>query len=267
MARFRSIPREQITSRRAESNACLHYGLYHSATLTACSGIELLLEFLVTKLHEDLAQSRRRRANALLTQLQQEERANNATTTYWGLRSWADFFRKRGVFDSLNKQFGFKFDLLNDYTLSQANESWNRCKHDPHVASREEAQACVRYLNAYLEETEFQYTARNMQHVSVGDMSSNWLAEWEATLQAFIAGQPDSAASEVLLCLPPLLDLTIRLIDDTRVQFDYKTALMVAANYVFSSVDLVPGGQPRERALGAGGRCGGNRPDALLAAE
>ena len=49
--------RKLISLRREEANACIHFGLLHAGTLTACSGIEMLLKTLydelISKLDKD----------------------------------------------------------------------------------------------------------------------------------------------------------------------------------------------------------------------
>lgn len=226
--------------RRTEANACLQYRLFHSATLTACSGIELLLEFLVNRLYEELFRNSRRRANSLVSDVKAEERRNSVKTTYWGLKSWVDFYKRHGIFSRLHKQFGFTLQTLNDHTLNEANEVWNKCKHDSYLASPEIASSTVDLLNDYLSETDIETGASNQRQLTVGELSTHWLGKWELPLAESIAGDPDAPQTSILMCLPPYLDLIVRLLDDKRVELEHKTQLMVAANYVFSSIDLMP---------------------------
>ena len=240
MALFRAIEREHLIIRRGEATACLHYKLNHAATLTACSGIELLMEYLAKQLHDGLASASRRKANALLNEVRTEERRNNAKTVYWGLGSWADFFKRRGIFDLLCKQFDFTLATLNDYTLSQANETWNKCKHDPYLATPETALATVELFSAYLNETGITADKSHRQQLTIGQLSTHWLGKWDAPLASWLRSNVDAPQSTVLMYLTPLLDLIIQLIDDKRVRYEHKTPLLVAANYVFSSIDLMP---------------------------
>ncbi len=250
MVAFRTIERQYIVMRRAEAMACLQYNLCHSATLTACSGIELLLEFLVSNLYEELSHNSKRRANLLLRDVKDEERRNQAKTAYWGLRSWADFYKRRSILDSLHKQFDYEFDMLNEYTLKETNEIWNMCKHDPYLATPETASKTVSLLNHFLKETDIKHDVNNRQQLSVGDMSTHWLEQWEQPLAKWVAGNRDAPQTAILMYLAPLLDLVIRLIDDNRVTFAHKTPLMVAANYVFSSIDLMPENSDRREVSG-----------------
>ena len=250
MAILRAIERQHIIMRRTEANACLHYRLFHSATLTACSGIELLLEYLVRQLYEELARQSKRRANALLRHVKDEERRNNAKSAYWGLRSWVDFYKRHGVFGLLSKQFRYTFQTLNDYTLNETNEIWNQCKHDSYLATPEIARDTVDRLNDYLKETEVEADTSVRQELTVGELSTHWLGQWEAPLAQSVAEGSASPQTLILMCLAPYLDLIIRLLDDKRVSFEHKTALMVAANYVFSSIDLLPENSDRRDVSG-----------------
>lgn len=246
MARFRTIELENIILRRAEASACLHHGLHHAATLTACSGIELFLEFLVSKLHNKLNHERKRQANALQRNVVDEERRNAAKVEYWGLKSWADFYRKNNIFDSLSRQFGYQFTKLNNHTLESANETWNKCKHDPYLATVDIAQRSVALLTDYLEESGFRTESNEYLNLTVGSFNRDWRHKWEKPLKSWVVANPESPQSTVLLHLEPLLDLLIRLIDDDRVTYEFKTSLMVSANYVFSTLDLIPEDEERQ---------------------
>ena len=240
MVKFRTIERDHIFLRRAEANACFHHGLNHSATLTACSGIELLLEFLVSRLHEDLSRKSRRKANALLKQVEDEERRNVAKISYWGLGRWVALYKRRSIFSALSGQFDFKFHSLNEQALNDANETWNRCKHDPYLATRENAQRTVALLSDCLAETQFEFEKNDQLRLTVGAFSAHWLRRWEQPLVQWVATNQESPRTKVLLCLAPYLDLLVRLIDDDRVTYELKTPLMVSVNYVFSTLDLMP---------------------------
>lgn len=240
MAVFRIIEREHIIMRRTEANACLHYHLFHSATLTACSGIELLLEFLVYSLHSELNNKSKAKANSLVGYVKDEERRNSVKTSYWGLRSWVEFYKRRGIFDLLRRQFDFKFQNLNESTLSEANDTWNKCKHDPYLATPEIARRTVNFLNDYLIETDIESDSNNIRQLTMSEASNHWLGKWEKPMADWVRLHRDSPQTAILIYLAPLLDLIIRLLDDRRVGFELKTPLMVAANYVFSSIDLMP---------------------------
>ena len=240
MARFRGIEREHLIVRRAEADACLHYLLHHSATLTACSAVELLLEYLVSSLHKKLDHSSKRQANSLLDDVRNEERRTGTRMNYWGLNSWIEFYRKRGIINKLHKQLNLHFEVFNVVTLKDVNEVWNCCKHDPYLATHDTAQAMVDLLNSFLDEAQIKLEENAHHPYSIGHMSAQWLGNWEKPLIQWIANKPDSPKTDVLYYLVPLLDLFVRLIDDDRVDYKHKSALMVATNYVFSSLDLVP---------------------------
>ena len=240
MAAFRIIDLAHIANRRKEANGCLAHGYFHAATLTACSGIELLLEFLLKRLYDELLDQSKKKANALEKDLRNTEERNHSKTMYWGLNSWMQFYQKNMIFERLCKQFDYAFKTLADYSLREVNEIWNKCKHDPYSATENDANRMVLRLNEYLLETEINLEDPHHKQITFGEVSNHWLDQWELPLGNWLASNPDSPQSKVLLPLSSFLDLVIRLIDDTRLRFGQRTALMVAANYAFSSHDLLP---------------------------
>ncbi len=240
MTRFRSIEREHIIVRRTEADACLHYMLHHSATLTACSAVELLLEFLVANLHAKLQHSSKRQAKSLMNDVRTEENRIGARVQYWGLNSWVQLYGRRRILEKLRTHLDLNFAVLNVATLKDVNQVWNTCKHDPYLATHDTAKAMVELLHSFLDEARIKPEDSSHRPFSIGQMSAQWLGKWEEPLLRWVSANQDAPHTEILLYLVPLLDLFVRLIDDERVAYKHKSALMVAANYVFSSVDLMP---------------------------
>ncbi len=231
---------KHITQRRDEASRCLSHNFFHAAGLAAGSGIELLVEFLFYKLLNDLSNRSARKAKTLQNELSKEETKNNAKTKYWGLRNWLVFMKKQQILERLCSDFNFTFRTLSYNTLEASNETWNKLKHDFYEATLNDANELVYFLNEYLIEIEINLEEDHKQRLTVGDISKHWLGQWEKPLASWVAQNQTTPQTEILLYLTPLLDLVIRLIDDKRIYFEHKAALMVAANYVFSSLDLVP---------------------------
>ena len=240
MAAIRNIDLEHIRNRRKEVHGCMVHGYFHAATLTACSGIELLLEFLLSRLHDELRATSKKKADGLANDLRQAERKQNAKTMYWGLRSWTRFYKKNQIFERLQRQYDYAFRQFRDGTLKEVNDIWNKCKHDDYTAERHDATYTDYLLNEYLLETEINVEDPHHRIITFGEVGNQWLKEWEVPLIDWIAANSTTPQAAVLLSLSSFLDLVIRLIDDKRLSFEHRTALMVAANYVFSSVDLLP---------------------------
>lgn len=240
MATFRAIDIKHVIQRREEANGCLTHRYFNAAILTAGSGIELLMEFLVKKLYDELNRKSRRRAGNLQRNVENEEQKNSAKIIYWGLNRWVDFYRRKKIFKQLHNEFNYSFQTLNNSNLKEVNKIWNKCKHDSYMASFEDANEIVYFLNEYFIETEINLEENYRQCLTVGDISKHWLGDWEKPLASWTVANLDAPQTEILLSLTPYLDLVIRLIDDKRIRFEHKTALMVAANYVFSSLDLFP---------------------------
>ncbi len=204
----------------------------------------------MSQLHEDLSRKSRRKANTLLKQVEDEERRNSAKIAYWGLGRWVDLYRRRSIFAALSRQFDFNFKSLNEQSLDDANEIWNRCKHDPYLATRDNALRTVELLTECLAETELNLEINEQLQLTVGAFSAHWLRQWEEPLVRWVATNQDSPETRILLCLAPYLDLLIRLIDDDRLTYEFKTPLMVAVNYVFSTLDLIPEDQDKPQVSG-----------------
>lgn len=234
-------PRELILMRCEEANACIHFGLYQAATLTACSGIELLLETLFNELKTELSASSTREAQELQGDYD-EAIYELGSADDWGLGKWLIFYRDCGILNKLHNQFGYKFMELKSTTLSQANIEGNKCKHSSYQITPNDAKQITNYLTAYLEEVGFILKDKNSQLRAVGEFSKHWLNKWEIALQSWAVKNRAKPETEILLPLAKLLEIVVSLISDTRVTYEQKTSLMVAANYVFSSVDLMPEG-------------------------
>ena len=169
-----------------------------------------------------------------------EERHTGTRMQYWGLNSWVELYRKRGIIDKLHKHLDLHFEVFNVTTLKDMNEVWNCCKHDPYLATHDTARDTVDLLSDFLAEAQIKPEENTHLPFSVGQMSAQWLGNWETPLIQWLANNPESPKTDVLFYLVPLLDLFVRLIDDERVDYKHKSALMVATNYVFSSLDLMP---------------------------
>lgn len=240
MVTFRKIDRNDIWKRRTEADNCFHFALFHAATLTASSGIELLLELLVYELHEELNHRDTRAAKKLRRQLKEEEDRHKVKNIYWGLGRWIRFYERNDIIGRLERQFNYQFDKFNNYTLSKINDYWNSCKHDPDLATKEIANEIVFYLNDYLEESNFQQIKSYQKQILVDAVGRHWLNQWSQPLMQWLAEHGEDPIAEILYALQSYLDLILTLIDDNRVSYQYKTSLMVAANYVFSDIDLIP---------------------------
>ena len=61
-------PRKAIVERRDEANTCIRHELYTAAALTACSGVELLLESLFTEYYISVLRDDRKTAKEILAE-------------------------------------------------------------------------------------------------------------------------------------------------------------------------------------------------------
>ncbi len=226
----REIDRELVNLRREEANACMHYRLYHAATLVAGSGVELLLECLVGDLLRILVANNPNSAEKLKSDLKGFE-FEKGDIRKWGLGVWSEFYTEYQIPFSLRDAFSYKSECFNDGRIRKVLNEWNRCKHDEHEALPETAREIVAYLNELLDEVGIRSTKNR------GRMA--WRQTWGDRINYWTVQNRVSPETKLLIKLFPLLEVVERLISDKRVGYEYKTRLMLAENYVFSTKDLV----------------------------
>ena len=240
--KLREIDPELVNLRREEANACMHYSLYHAATLTAGSGFELLLEFLVGELIHAHMLDQSHQANQIEKHLEEHNFAKGGIEIEnWGLGVWCDFFSEYQIPFMLREKFGYESKSFADEKLRKVNKEWNRCKHDLHEALPDTANDIVVYLNELLDK--------------VGISSSRhrgklgWRKSWGERIDYWTVQNRNAPETELLINLFSLLEVVQRLISDKRVGYEHKTRLMVAENYVFSTIDLVTEDNRRPHSL------------------
>lgn len=227
---LREIDRELVNLRREEANACMHYRLYHAATLAAGSGVELLLECLVGDLFRFLVAENPESAEILKSDLKDFE-FEKGDIHKWGLGVWSEFYFEYQIPFKLSEAFSYKSKCFNDSRIRKVIKEWNRCKHDVHEALPRTAREIVDYLNELLDEVGIRSTKDR------GKLA--WRQTWGDRINYWTVQNRASPETELLLMLFPLLEVVERLISDKRVGYEHKTRLMLAENYVFSTKDLV----------------------------
>jgi len=237
---LREIDREFVNLRREEANACMHYRLYHAATLAAGSGVELLLECLVGDLHRAFVADKPESAEKLESKLKDFE-YEKGEIRRWGLGVWSEFYSECQIPFKLSEGLGYKPECFTEGRIRNVIKEWNRCKHDIHEALPETAREVVDYLNELLDEVGI----RSAKHK--GKMA--WRQTWGDRINYWTVQNRESPETELLLKLFPLLGAVERLISDKRVRYEHKTRLMLAENYVFSTIDLVKEDNRRPHSL------------------
>ena len=232
-------PRELIVLRREEANACIHYGLYNAASLTACSGIEMLVKTLYDELINTL-----RQAEPSLAEEFEDGRSEKTDltdpTSDWGLGKWISFYDDFGILHQLSRVFNYKLSTFTMTSLRQVNNEWNACKHKVAHANPITARKVCGFLNDYLVETKHTDGEAGAHLRTLGELSDRWISEWEDTIRKWLVLNHTAPQAMILQSMSKLLILTVSLITDRRVNVEIKRYLMVAANYVISSVDLIP---------------------------
>lgn len=226
-----------IVMRREEANACIHNQLYHAATLTACSGIEMLLVTLYGELLEKLQEVEP--ALAIEIENYRSERTGDQLI-HWGMGNWISFYREFNIFDELRNHFNYDLYEFKMPSLRRVNSEWINCKHRPYQISRETALSINNYLNVFLEETQHPMSPQSQHTSTIGYFSEIWRREWQDAIRKWIVQNRAAPQANIIEPLPKLLGLVVSLIADAHVMHNYKSDLMVAANYVISSVDLMP---------------------------
>ena len=238
--KLREIDRELVNLRREEANACMHYRLYHAATLVAGSGVELLLECLVGDLYRALAAENPESAAELVSDLREYEIAKGEILK-WGLGAWSEFYSEYQIPFKLRESLDYNSERFTEGKIRNVTQEWNRCKHDVHEALPETAREIVDYLNELLDEVGI-HSAEHRGKLA-------WRQTWGDRINYWTVQFRESPETELLLKLFPLLELVERLISHKRVGYEHKTRLMLAENYVFSTVDLVKEDHRRPHSL------------------
>ncbi|MDE2748957.1 MAG: hypothetical protein OXI34_08340 [Chloroflexota bacterium] len=234
---LRSISLSAIIVRREESNACSSFHLHNAATLTAGSAIELLLDVLVERLIEKLViDDPNEAAKISQRRTAMEKRLQSNRVTFF---EWIQFYSELNLPQQLREQFGREFAFLDNSRLHRVRTWWNKAKHDHHRVPPPVAAAIVGYMNDALEEADIRTEHGTTEFSFIGLHNISWQQSWNKKINKWVLQNPDSPAADLLVYLPLLLGLIINLIGDSRVPFSQKSSLLVAANYVFSSEDLI----------------------------
>lgn len=238
---LREIDRELVNLRREEANACMHYRLYHAATLVAGSGLELLLECLVGDLLRAYVINDEQNYREELESNLIEFKRINGEIERWALGIWIDFYTEYQIPTELHEGLSYSSEHFTDGRLSDANKEYNRCKHDIHEALPETAHKIVDYLNELLDDVGIPSSEHR------GKLA--WCQTWQDQINYWTVQNRASPETKLLRYLFPLLEVIERLISDKRVAYEHKTRLMLAENYVFSTIDLVKEDKRRPHSL------------------
>ena len=236
------IDRELIYLRREEANACMHHRLFHAATLTAGSGLELLLMCLVGDLYRAFAESDddAEQAERLIDDLRQLG-PQDPQTENWGLGTWIGFYTESQMPYQLYKGLNCDPKSFDFGRLRQANDTYVKAKHEPYKITVEDASKVIVFFDELLDE--------------VGVLSAEergklaWRKAWGDRINHWVVQNRTSPETVLLRELFPLLEVVERLIHDRDVGYEYKTQLMLAENYVYSTIDLVKDDQQRPHSL------------------
>ncbi|MCY4537687.1 MAG: hypothetical protein OXE52_05580 [Chloroflexi bacterium] len=232
-------PRKAIIERRDEANSCIRYGLYTAAALTACSGVELLLESLFTEYYISILRDDRNSAREFLAARDQWNEEHDLKNQ-WTLTNWRRYFNDAEIPRKMQARFGKTINILSPNMLREINTEWNKCKHEIHVASPKTAIHIVEILNSSLEELDYLAGEGINKHASVVQLNTDWQSHWGDQILDWTTQNRDSPFYELLSRLTSLLNLVVNLASDPRIDFELKIHLLVAAHYVYSAMDLIP---------------------------
>lgn len=234
---LRSINLSAIIIRREEANSCSNLSLYNAATLTAGSAVELLLGVLTQRLIEKLLIENPAEAAKLSKRRSAfQNQRNNKRITFF---EWIELYSEFDVAKQLQENFHREFAFLDKSELHRVRKMWNKVKHDDYRVSPGVAAAIVRYMNKALEEADIRTINGTAEFSFIGQQNVTWQQSWNKKIEKWVSQHPGLPEENLLLYLPLLLGLVINLIGDKRVSFAQKSSLLVAANYVFSTDDLI----------------------------
>ena len=237
---IREIDRELIYLRREEAKGCMRNRLFHAATLTAGSGVELLLECLVGDLHRALLTEKPELAKKLESELERF-RSKRKNVSRWGLGVWIDFYKKYRIPFRLSETLGYKSEYFSDERIRDVNKLWNKCKHDIYEVTPDSALSVVSYFDELLDEVGILSVEERGKLV--------WRQTWGKQISLWTVQNRNTPETILLTKLFPLLEVVGNLIKDERVEFEYKSRLIVAENYVYSTLDWVKEDTDRPHSL------------------
>lgn len=185
----------------------------------------------------------------------------------WTLGDWINLYRTCNLIKELGERFGYNLMRFDEKRLNHANEIWKKCKHESKQAEKKDAERVCKYLKSFLEECNYRShadsptladaparlgppssfrheppapadaPARERKDDEFGEW---WLDEWRAEIKRWLVGKSAQHGKLLIEALPNLLELALSLIGDQTVPVRLRTQLMVAVNYVISTVDLMP---------------------------
>jgi len=217
---------------------------FHASVLVAGSGIELLLNALYCKLRSNV-----RSGDPLPEEVEIKisELSEFKPIDKWTFGDWIKLYRTCNLTQELGKRFGYKLVRFDEIRLNHANKIWRKCKHESQQAEERDARKVCGYLKNFLEECNFLSHAYSPARADtpgrerhVDEFGERWLDKWQTEIQRWLEGESARHGKLLIESLPSLLKLALSLIGDHTVNVRLRTQLMVAVNYVISTVDLMP---------------------------
>lgn len=234
--------------RYQEAISCLHRSYFHASVLVACSGIELLLKALYAELRADveagspLPRNVERAKDELIQRIGPEDK--------WTMGVWINCFIDWGLIGELRDRFNYNFMRFSKRRLEHANEIWNVCKHESKNAEQKDARKVCGYLKDFLKECRYpSHATAPARERNIDEFGERWLDQWRAEIARWLKANDAHVGAPLMEFMTQLLELALNLIGDEKVSVRQRTQLMVAANYVISSVDLMPEHQLEVRGL------------------
>ena len=222
--------------RLERANTLIQIGFYREAVETAGGGVELLMRALYDELIDKLKQDDSSLANYLQARFVECSNRNNPKSklTFGEL---IKYYNDNDLFDEIRATSRYKFTHFNrGDTLHAINEVLNKCKHDDHQPTKDEAELICKHLALFLEET-----GRPPQAKQSSDWIKEWQQKWDDLIKEWLVER--DADSQEGVILEPLMDqlmLVTELIRDERVPGELKAQLMQAVVYVIDPDDFIP---------------------------
>jgi len=213
---------------------------FHASVLVAGSGIELLLHALYCKLRTNV-----RSGDPLPKEVEIEisELSKSKPIDKWTLGDWIKLYRTCNLIQELSKRFGYNLMRFDEKRLNHANEIWRKCKHESKQAEEKDASKVCNYLKSFLEECNYRSRADSptpARERNVDEFGERWLDEWREEIARWLPDKSAHHGKLLIEALPNLLELALGLIGDHTIPARLRTQLMVAVDYVISTVDLMP---------------------------
>ena len=230
----------EYVSRLQEAKEQIQNGHNRSAVESATGGIELLMEDLFAELYDKLTKEDIQRYLYLKSKYDEYFDENKKRDRKFTFGTLINFYKKEDIIDELYAVYRYEFTHFNIENLFKLNDIRNKCVHENHQPTTEEALLVCNNLNMFLRETNRAPNAEYGEAVSFETLTAKWRQDWEERIISWTTDESNQLYADPIANLVDLFMLATGLIGDPRISHRHKLSLIAAVNYVMNPDDLMP---------------------------